>query len=159
GRLFDSPSIVVSAGFLPDAVRSADLNGDGHADLLILDSWASSLQVALGRGDGTFVSGGSFAGHQSAESLSLGDVNGDGKVDALISHASADGIDLLFGNGDGTFQPAVTYSTASGTNDATLADLDGDGKLDMVAACITSRVTVFLGRGDGTFDTGGNVSC
>jgi len=57
-------------------LSSADLNGDGHADLVLSDGGA--LAVMLNRGDSTF-EGALWFG--LANTLAAGDFNGDGRLD------------------------------------------------------------------------------
>ena len=74
-------------------------------------------------------------------------------------------VSVLLGNGDGTFQPAATFSSgAYNASFVAVADVNGDGKPDLIVPnqCMTSsdcgsgspgEVSVFLGNGDGTFQT------
>ena len=64
----------------------ADLNGDGHQDLVF--AMDGSLGVSLGNGDGTFgamtnLPSGSFPGLYLG--LTVADFNGDGKLDIAAS--------------------------------------------------------------------------
>jgi hypothetical protein len=70
------------------------------------------------------------------------------------------GISILLGSGDGTFQPQhfTSLDAASQPDSFVVADFNGDGKAD-VAVTISllqvgqRAVDVFLGKGDGTFNT------
>jgi len=137
----------------PGQVLAADLNRDGKLDLIVV---GFGCNVLLGNGDGTFTTGGSFASRLSTGAL-LADFNGDGKLDLAVVSASSNTITMFLGNGDGTFQAGVDYGTGT-TNTAPVgivsADFNGDGKLDLAAAnAATNTVSVFLGNGDGTFQT------
>ena len=80
-----------------------------------------------------------------------GDFNRDGKLD-LAGLGS-----LLLGKGDGTFTAAASFQVASGARALAAGDVNNDGKLDLLIAnyleysASTSSVSVFLGKGDGTF--------
>ena len=164
---FQNPR-VVPIGFDPRGMASADFNGDGRADLVYVDtSFACSLHVLLGRGDGTLVRGqdlGLPPGICGA-SLNLADVNGDLRVDVLIASTgqAAGEIAVLFGNGDGTFQAAtVSEVTGGGGNFPNLGprmgigDLNGDGKLDIaVADQMNNQLYSLLGDGTGKFTVRG----
>lgn len=118
-------------------------------------------QVLLGRGNGSFVAGVSYAqSSQLAYEPELGDVNGDGKIDLVNAIASAGGgLSVRFGAGDGTFGAAATYMQSSGgsaiLDPLTLKDINGDGILDAIAGgrtnAIEGYVYVMLGNSDGTF--------
>jgi hypothetical protein len=147
-----------SAGSSAIAMITADLNGDGRADLVTSNS-NSTVTALLGNGDGTFgapissslgtaIPQSSYTGSQ-AGTLTSGDFNGDGKVDlAMVSVNSAV---VVLGNGDGTFQaPTLVYLGTSPSRIST-GDVNGDGHSDLIAANTAGTVSVLLGNGDGSF--------
>ena len=91
-----------------------------------------------------------------------GDFNGDGTPDVVIT---GDPPQFFAGNGDGTFQPPVNLVTDIGVVfDAVTADFNGDGKLDLAVIGSSTNpsetgvgLRVYLGNGDGTFQTNGTV--
>jgi hypothetical protein len=167
---FQDTVLPITAG-LSSQVLVGDFNGDGKADLIVLqdvlDADSNShqvLRILLGHGDGTFdrpldlIQAPRGAG---LSGLAVGDFNGDGKVDAVgfFVDSEGSGIFVLLGNGDGTFQGPIASDRSSAANTLTslgttaVADVNGDGILDVVRACITG-VCVELGNGDGTFRPG-----
>jgi hypothetical protein len=83
-----------------NTVSTADFNGDGIPDLVIL---GSGISVLLGNGDGTFTA----ALNPSSDSpgaIAVGDFNGDGIPDLAVAPAFDEGnSEVLLGKGDGTF--------------------------------------------------------
>jgi hypothetical protein len=144
------------------AVALADLNGDGHPDLLVGSNCGTcangSVIVMLGNGNGTFQAAVSYnSGGWGALPLGVGDVNGDGKPDLVVlnqcpsENSCATGVvAILLGNGDGTFQAATSVPTPSLSSAGvlTLADFNGDGHLDIASS---ANQFLLLGNGDGTF--------
>ena len=95
--------------------------------------------------------------------LNRGDFNHDGILD-LVSTTFEDlvidsrgdtiavsSVAVFLGKADGTFQAPIQSPLPDGASDAGLGDFNHDGNLDLATVNGTSRVTVLLGNGDGTF--------
>lgn len=150
----------------PQSVATGDFNGDGIADLAVVN--AGSILIFLGNGDGTFKAGSaSLPTGMSPITVAVGDFNSDGISDLAVVNScgnsypcnNANGTVMIFlGKGDGTFtQFSVTPTVGSNPTGLVVADFNRDGILDLAVANygadVTNAVTVLLGNGDGTFKT------
>jgi hypothetical protein len=146
---------VYVVGANPQAIVTADVNGDGRLDLITENAGSNSISVLLGLPSskkvpaGTFAAARDYAVGPRPYSLAVGDFNGDGKPDVVAGVSS--GTSVLLGNGDGTFQAARNSALTLGSYIAA-ADVNGDGKLDLLTNY--DGVSVLLGNGDGTFRAG-----
>ncbi len=110
------------------------------------------------------------AGFGGATQPVAGDFNGDGVPDlAVVNPCSSSycgsgygSVTILIGNGDGSFQDPVPYATGTyQPMSVATGDFNGDGVPDLVvasqcassASCGSGQVSVFLGNGDGTFQS------
>jgi FG-GAP-like repeat/Calx-beta domain/Carboxypeptidase regulatory-like domain len=148
------PRVNYPVGSQSSHLRVGDFNSDGKNDLAVLGS-PNTLSILLGNGNGTFQPAINRAVATAVFSVLPGDLNADGKPD-LVMLGYPTNILVLLGQGDGTFGDAVSYPAVAGAEvvKATLGDLNSDGKLDVaVASRLSSKVSVLLGNGNGTFQT------
>ena len=130
----------------PFGMLAGDFNNDGKLDLAT--SQSTGLAVMLGNGDGTFQPMVVSPGFPGSYPINVADLNNDGIPDVLVSGSTTPfGASLFLGNGDGTFRHFGTGPVLP-TSPVGLADLNGDGILDAVTG---PPLTVYLGKGDGTF--------
>jgi hypothetical protein len=161
---FQNPPLLYSAGLLPAALVSLDVNGDGKPDLAVAGGYGVlsyfSLTTLINRGDGTFPSPTTYPVLQFPYSAVVGDFNGDGHVDiATTSFTQTGGVSVLLGKGDGTFQAHVDSPTGQFPSAIAVADFNGDGKIDLVVgdSTLTSQLlSTLIGNADGTFQN--NIS-
>ena len=128
---------------LPDGagpITAADLNGDGHLDLLVDGQTGFAADVFVGDGSGGLTAKGRFSGLTGVHSLLVQDVNNDGRPD-LIAEGVNGRMDIFAGNGDGTFQTtsiggsgALDGLTGNGGYLVNIANRKTDGALYVVTA-------------------------
>jgi hypothetical protein len=160
---FQVPQTYSSGANSPEAISVADVNGDGHFDVLVTNDCEvfslcgladGRVGVLLGNGNGTFQSAQTYdAGGRFVGSIAVMDADRDGKPDLILTNACGPKgkcglqlgiVSVLLGNGDGTFQTPQAYKTGHGPRSVAVADLNGDTKLDLLVA-EDSSVAVFFG--------------
>jgi hypothetical protein len=135
-------------------VQMADLDGDGHLDVIDghfnKDGEFDRFTVWRGRGNGTFAKAGDYAipGDLIAR-LQLGDWDGNGTLDLLAVGTT---LHVLPGMGDGSFAEPQRCALGVDFQTGIFADLNLDGKLDALWVPWPSQsVTAVLGSGDCSF--------
>lgn len=143
-----------------------DFNGDGLADLLVLDADATQRRLVLlaGTGTGTF-----FAAPQTVylaapsdlpntpfTALAVGNFDGVPGLDAAVTLGQGGAFFSLRNNGSGTFQFINRTATDENPSAIALADFDGDGDLDAAVAnadsgTLTVHANNISGLGLGVF--------
>ncbi|HEX3135144.1 MAG TPA: S8 family serine peptidase, partial [Planctomycetota bacterium] len=98
---FAPASTVVLGGYLPE-LAVEDLNEDGFADLVAVDSNQYLVHILLGNGGGGFQVLGTAPTAGNPQSVVVSDLNHDGHVD-LITANNTGSVSVLLGFGDGSF--------------------------------------------------------
>jgi hypothetical protein len=160
GTFTEAKGSPITTNYGSSPVVAADFNGDGIPDLAAAGGYY--LIVLLGNGDGTFtevpITSSMITGAESFSSMVVGDFNSDGIPDLATVDLGDETISIFLGNGDGTFRrgPILSVSTIFSDSPVTLTtgDFNGDSKPDLAVPIYASgSVAVFLGNGDGTFQS------
>ncbi|MCB0329809.1 MAG: VCBS repeat-containing protein [Bdellovibrionales bacterium] len=133
-------------------IATADLDGDGYADIVTRDG--GQIAIFLGNGDGTFTASGQTRPVSSApESVAIGDIDNNGTLDIVSAHQASNAIGVLFGNGDGTFTVGQSSLGTTQPYDITLGFFDNDDYLDVAVSKRFSNqdVDIYLNDGAGNF--------
>jgi len=138
-------------GSYPLSVAVGDFNHDGTADAVTANNNANTLSMLLSIGDASASSRmdldtGSYASH-----VALGDFNRDGTLDFAVAHYLANFVTLLLAQPSGAFVRS-DLQTSGGSYFVDVDDVNGDGEADLIVPLAgQKRLSVFLGRGDGSF--------
>ena len=146
---FGSP-VSYEVGRVPGKLAIADLNGDSHPDLAVMNGSSDSVSILMNNGDGTFAASVNYS--QPPGSIVIADFNGDNHPDLAINDGYYDTIDVMTNNGDGTFQASVMHSAGGSPSAIAVTDLDNDNYTDF-AILTSGGVSSLLGNGDGSFVT------
>ena len=135
------PGAFLAMSGRPDSVFLADINADGHLDIILVtvdSSAVGHLQIMLGDGHGGFaapvtVPTGSASPNGNTV---IADFNGDGFPDIAFGIAAAPPqVGIVLGDGHGNFSAPHVIPVANDTTFATgllLLDANKDGKPDLV---------------------------
>ena len=133
---------------LTRVIKVADLNADGHADILMGTTFQTRSHLLLGAANGTFadVSRDHLPGVDlSVGDLEVGDVDGDGDLDVVLAHwgdgnpfESTGRVQLWLNDGTAHFTDSTNRmpDTLVGFSwEIELLDVDNDWDLDVAASC------------------------
>jgi hypothetical protein len=161
------PPTFYSAGNLPSAESTADINGDHIPDIVVANLGRhgidrGSLSVRLGKADGTFGSVTNYYLPPEIQdgrffSIAAADFDNDGNIDLAVGFFDCR-IVFFKGNGDGSFTAAgshehlFTYEARA----MVTGDFDGDGDIDLAGIGYYGGMVVAENKGD--FLTGSTLS-
>jgi hypothetical protein len=160
--LMPGPSSPIMVGHGSGRVLLADIDRDGHLDLVTQHLLSSSVALLSGDGKGHFASfdGAPMRLGYQPGNITLGDVNHDGILDLGVT--SRDGgseyVHVLLGDGRGAFRPVsgspFTVSASAKTYKPSLhfVDVNEDGNVDIVTANgRRNTIEILFGDGWGRF--------
>ena len=166
GVLFDRTTVDV--GGRTGDIALADVNRDGHVDLIATRQPDSTVSVHLGDGRGAFTpaAGGPVAIPGGVAGIAVGDLNGDRTPDLVVANRddTREHVGVLLGDGTGRFRPAIGSPYATGSSFAfykpvlRVADVNEDGRMDVVGTNgRRNGLEILFGDGRGGLSNGPRV--
>jgi len=149
GLTFSPPNTTQVGNNYHNDIKSADLNGDSFADVVVLDTLGTAF-VYL-NGTSSFTPSAQIP--NAGRNIALADLNGDGKVDIAAVQVYPDKrINIYFNYGNGSFNltpltldTEIPLSSVNGPNAIQAGDIDGDGRADIIVSYSSdSQIRVFL---------------
>ena len=151
---FGNP-VVYPVGTDPTTIRTADLDGDGNLDLVIVNSASGgegSISVLLGKGDGTFDERMDRPAGIQPFGLAVGEITGDRRLELIATSASSDAVSIFRGLPRGRFAPSASFPTGDLPVQVVVGDFDRDGWLDFAVTNFRSNtLSVFRAKEHGQF--------
>jgi FG-GAP-like repeat/FG-GAP repeat len=154
------------------SIGTGDFNGDGRADLVIVNnkdsvsqrsgllSFGGSVSVMLGNGDGTFQVPQKFAVGVSPRTVAVGDFNGDGRLDFAVGNYLSSTVSV-FTNIGGNFS-LTTLAPGGAPLSLAAGDFNGADRTELAVSFINAgAVTIYSSQAGGslqasaTYVTGG----
>jgi hypothetical protein len=140
----------------PNAVKLADLNGDGLPDLIVANGGGNDILVYLGQGNGRFGLVQRFFVGTNPVGITVNDLNGDGLPDLVIANEGSNDVSLLYSHGRGdtwTLMSGPRLRAGVGPVATVVQDVYGNGLPDLLVANSESNSVYLLpGVGQGFFN-------
>lgn len=146
----------------PYQVTLADMNNDGHPDIITANQGNQfgqiygNISILLNNGDGTFAAHHDYGTGPASRSVAIADFDNDGDLDAATGNIVSDGdrpvsVSTYLNDGTGVLS-YETYYPRPGTSYVTVADVNNDGLVDL-ATTNSSDLTasILFNQGDAHF--------
>jgi len=168
GDLTTEHIITTDTGTMPGlrSIVAADINADGHIDLVTADGGAIAWFQNDGNVNPTFSAKNIIANYLNDEilyaySVAVGDLNGDGYIDVASAHIGIqsatfnvdDKVAWYANDGSGNFGSLQTISSIIGDSPVSvvIADVGGDSKLDVIVGSLSADKVSWFENTGGAF--------
>lgn len=141
---FGRNQTLLAPDLVQEAIRVADVNNDGHPDLVGVTS-LGGMNVWLNDGHGNLQPSHWTYASPGTAGLALADLYGHGNLDLVTADSATGHLTIWRGDGRGEFTRSEWYTAPFTIESTELIDLRGNGKLDIVTApMIGPWISVYL---------------
>jgi hypothetical protein len=138
----------------PVAVILADVNGDGHPDIVVADQGDSKVAILIGVGDGTFAAPVFYGTGPAPGWIAAQDLSGDGRLDLVTANYSDGSVSVFANTGHGDFVPTQRVYPAYGSYDTVIMNMAG--KPQLISANVPAGAVVVTQASVSTRGGGGS---
>jgi protein involved in polysaccharide export with SLBB domain len=154
-----APAASPTAGAKAVAVVLADVDRDGHVDIVSGSVEPGAITIAYGEGGGRFAAPLRLPVEGDVRALAVADVDEDGLPDIIGSvQRQSSGIRVWLNQPGRQWKPGRAPTEINSYSGVKAVDLNGDGHIDVVAANATSElqggIQVWWGTGKGSWVPG-----
>ena len=156
-----SSSVRLAVGNDPRRILTAELNGDGLPDIVVVSTGgAGSYTSYVSRSPGVFaLAAFSEALTSGFIDVRLAELSGDGLTDMVFADVIGEGLLVRQGFGDGTFGVGLPFNASTLAIAVETGDADGDGTIDiMVLDGQVGSVRILLQQPQPLVAVGGRLS-
>jgi len=163
GTFAGAPAASFTADGLPVSLAAGDFNKDGHLDVAGSINISNKAVAYYGNGGGSLTSRTPLPlinqqNNYIPSGILAADLNNDGSSDIVTAGYGTITIAAALSTTGNAFMTPTFYQADTAQQRAASGDFNGDGNLDVVVANTYSAfgndISLFLGNGDGTFQTG-----
>jgi hypothetical protein len=115
-------------------IISADMNGDGHMDVIGSDFDGGRIDIFQNNGDGSFTSQTINSNAIGIWAIHVADVDSDGNNDVLAALSTSNKITWYRNNGDNTYDEFTITTNVAEPRSVYAIDMDYDGDMDVLSA-------------------------
>jgi hypothetical protein len=169
--IFNTKKTIYTTDFEPEvnyatergvyALKAADIDGDGKADMVAVNSLTNALYVYPNQSSPGIITGESFLGKLTfplaaqPSDVFLADVNGDGKTDVVVPIYTNTAIFLNTSTPNNlSFAPPVNINMPGGVKDLGFGDIDGDGRPEIIVIGNGNNIYIYANNSSGDLITG-----
>ena len=156
-------AVTSTLGIIATQMISADMNGDGKPDAVVIGG--TQVGVLFNQGNGTFSGEQDYTLPNTPVSLAVGDFNGDGNMDVAVGVSSVQqgqsgtsGVFVLLGKANHTLGSPTLIDSSLLPTGLAAGSFTSSGRTDLVVADqgttspqVNGGLHVYLGNADGTF--------
>jgi uncharacterized repeat protein (TIGR01451 family) len=147
----------LSVGTAPNAIASVDMNGDGKADLAVVNGSSGTVSIFLGDNAGGFTQApeSPISVGGSPSSIVVGNFNTDPFADLAVGVPGPNTVAILLGRGNGTFSTeAGSVPVEDAPGGIAVGNFNADGSADLaVTGLFNHGLRILLGNNSGGFFT------
>ena len=129
----------------PTWVTATDVNADGWADLIVVES--STTVILTNNHSGGFIQSASLSG---GGKIAVADVNGDGRPDLIAANIGGGNLWVYTNATKGLFALASSPAVSS-PSIVVAVDVNGDSRIDLIASGTGNSVVVLTNSATGVF--------